>query len=92
MVPFNENDYSTKYFGDIDRSYLRGLNILSSVYDSDNKLIQKTEKELKSIKHKNILAYTATGLAFILSAIAIVVASKGFDTTVDFVQKLLSGT
>ncbi len=54
--------------------------------------IQKTEKELKSIKYKNILAYTATGLAFILSAIAIVIASKGIDNTMEFVQKLLSGT
>jgi len=54
--------------------------------------IQKTEKELKSIKFKNILAYTATGLAFVLSAIAIVVASKGFGNTMEFVKELLSGT
>ncbi len=53
---------------------------------------RQTEKELKSIKFKNRLAYTATGLAFILSAIAIVFASKGFDNTMEFVQKLLSGT
>ncbi len=54
--------------------------------------IKKTGKELKRVKLKNILSYTVTGLVFILSALAIVVASKGFSNTMDFIQKLISGT
>jgi len=53
---------------------------------------RQTEKELKSIKLKNILAYTSTGLAFILSVIGIVVASKGVDNTMEFVRNLIEGT
>jgi len=53
---------------------------------------QYTEKELKNIKKKNILAYIATGLGFILSAIGIVFLIKGVDTTLNFVQRLFSGT
>ena len=50
-----------------------------------------TKKELKVINLKNILAYTATGLVFILSAIGIVVASEGVDKTMEFVRSLIAG-
>ena len=54
--------------------------------------IQKTKQELTRVRLKNILAYTATGLVFILSAMGIVIGSKGMDKTMEFVRNLLSGT
>ena len=54
--------------------------------------IQKTKQELKLIKLKNALSYAATGLAFVLSAIAIVIASKGMDNTMEFFRNFFSGT
>ncbi|RLC31789.1 MAG: protein GumC [Deltaproteobacteria bacterium] len=54
--------------------------------------IQQTAKELKQIKRKNLLAYFATGFLFILSAVAIVMATKGVDKTMEFVRNFVSGT
>jgi polysaccharide chain length determinant protein (PEP-CTERM system associated) len=49
----------------------------------------RSENELKNIKRKEILAYTAVGLGFVLSAAGIVLATKGIDTTVEFFGNLL---
>lgn len=51
-----------------------------------------TERELKVLKRKNNFAYAGTGLVFILSAIGIVIATKGMDKTVEFVRNLFLGS
>lgn len=53
--------------------------------------LKLTERELKNIKFKNILAYSATGIVFILSAIGIVIAAKGMDNSMEFVRNFFSG-
>ena len=50
-----------------------------------------TEIELKKIKRKTILSYTATGLVFLLSATGIVIATKGMDKTMEFIRDFVAG-
>ncbi len=49
---------------------------------------QHTKMELKSRIRKNILAYSATGIVFILFAIGIVVATKGLDELMEKARNL----
>jgi len=53
--------------------------------------IRYTQKELKSIKWKKVLAFASVGIGFILSAVGIVLAIKGIDATLNFLKKILEG-
>ena len=53
--------------------------------------IRYTERELKSIKWKKVLAFSSVAAGFILSALGIVLAFKGVDTTLNFLKKILEG-
>jgi polysaccharide chain length determinant protein (PEP-CTERM system associated) len=48
-----------------------------------------TEGELRTMKRKRILAYATVTAAFVLSAVAIVLATKGVHDTVRFVKETL---
>ncbi|MCD6298456.1 MAG: protein GumC, partial [Deltaproteobacteria bacterium] len=50
--------------------------------------IRYTENELNRIKRKKIIAFACVGAGFVLSAIGIVLAVKGFDKTLDFVKNI----
>jgi len=50
--------------------------------------IRYTQRELKSIKRKKVLAFASVGIGFILSAVAIVSAIKGIDKTMDFIKDI----
>ncbi len=52
--------------------------------------IRYTEGELKSIKRKKVLAFASVGLGFVLSAIGIVIALKGVDTTLNYVRDIFA--
>lgn len=52
---------------------------------------QRTKEEIRKVKRNNILAYGATAILFILSAIGIVVAAKGWDKTIDFMRSFFIG-
>ena len=52
--------------------------------------IRYTEKELKSIKRKEVLAFASVGIGFILSALGIVFAFKGVDTTVNLIKGIFA--
>jgi len=52
--------------------------------------IRYTEKELKSIKRKKALAFASVGIGFILSALGIVFAFKGVDTTVNLIKGIFA--
>jgi len=52
--------------------------------------IRYTQWELKSMKIKNILALVSVAAAFILSAAGIVIAFKGVDKTLEFIQETLT--
>ncbi len=51
--------------------------------------IRYTEKEMKARKRKAFLAYATVSLGFVLSAMAIVMAYKGVERTVQFVKETL---
>jgi polysaccharide chain length determinant protein (PEP-CTERM system associated) len=53
--------------------------------------IRYTAREEKSIKRKKVLAAVCVGFGFFLSAIGIVFAVKGIDTTLSYVKELISG-
>jgi polysaccharide chain length determinant protein (PEP-CTERM system associated) len=53
--------------------------------------IRYTLREVKSIKRKKVLAAVCVGVGFFLSAIGIVFALKGVDTTLIYVKKVFSG-
>jgi len=52
--------------------------------------IRYTERELKGIKRKKILAFVSVGIGFILSGVGIVFAFKGVDTTVNLIKGILA--
>lgn len=54
--------------------------------------IRYSEKEEKRIKWKKAFAFTSVGLSFILSAIGLVLVTKGVDNTLEFVNKIFSST
>jgi polysaccharide chain length determinant protein (PEP-CTERM system associated) len=51
--------------------------------------IRYTQGELKRIKWKKVLAFASVGIGFILSAVGIVLAIKGPDATLNFLEKIL---
>jgi len=51
--------------------------------------IRYTERELRSIKRKKVLAFTSVAIGFIMSAAGIVLATKGVDKTLSFINKML---
>jgi polysaccharide chain length determinant protein (PEP-CTERM system associated) len=53
--------------------------------------IRYTLREVKSIKRKKVLAAVCVGVGFFLSAIGIVFAVKGVDTTLSYVKEIISG-
>ncbi len=53
--------------------------------------IRYTVREVKSIKRKKVLAAVCVGVGFFLSAIGIVFAVKGVDTTMSYVKAIISG-
>jgi polysaccharide chain length determinant protein (PEP-CTERM system associated) len=52
--------------------------------------IRYTERQLKSIKWKRAFAFASVAAGFILSAIGIVMATKGVDKTLNFIANILS--
>jgi len=52
--------------------------------------IRYTEKELRRIKRKNILAFASVTVGFVASAVGIVVAIKGVDVTMSYFKDVLS--
>jgi hypothetical protein len=52
--------------------------------------IRYTERELKGIKRKKILAFVSVGIGFILAAVGIVFAFKGVDTTVNLIKGIFA--
>jgi capsular polysaccharide biosynthesis protein len=52
--------------------------------------IRYTERELKSIRRKKVLAFASVAVGFILSAVAIVSAIKGVDKTMDFIKDIFA--
>jgi polysaccharide chain length determinant protein (PEP-CTERM system associated) len=52
--------------------------------------IRHTQRELRRIKWKKILAFTSVAVGFVLSAVGIVLATKGVDKTLNFVANILS--
>jgi hypothetical protein len=52
--------------------------------------IRYTQKELKSIKWKKVLAFASVGIGFILSAVGIVLAIKGPDATMNFIKDIFA--
>ncbi|NVM25485.1 MAG: protein GumC [Desulfobacterales bacterium] len=52
--------------------------------------IRYTQRELKSIKWKKVLAFASVGIGFILSAVGIVLAIKGPDATLNFIKNILA--
>ena len=52
--------------------------------------IRYTERELKSIKWRKALAFASVAVGFILSAVGIVLATKGVDKTLNFIKDILS--
>jgi polysaccharide chain length determinant protein (PEP-CTERM system associated) len=50
--------------------------------------IRYTQRELKRIKWKKALAFASVAMGFTLSAVGIVLAIKGVDTTLSFVKSL----
>ena len=48
-----------------------------------------TEKELRTIKVKKILAFFSECVGFVLSAASIVVAIKGMDKTIEYVKNMI---
>ena len=53
--------------------------------------IRYTQRELKSIKRKKVLAFASVAVGFILSATGIVFAVKGVEATLNFLKKILEG-
>jgi polysaccharide chain length determinant protein (PEP-CTERM system associated) len=53
--------------------------------------IRHSERELRSIKTKKILAFASVAVVFILSAFGIVFATKGIDKTMEFLKGILEG-
>jgi len=54
--------------------------------------IRYTERELKRIKMKKILAYSSVSIGFIASVFAILVATKGLDKTIKFFADFINRT
>jgi len=52
--------------------------------------IRYTQRELKRIKWKKVLAFASVAVGFILSAVGIVLSIKGVDTTVNFIKDIIS--
>ncbi len=52
--------------------------------------IRYTERELKGIKREKALAFASVAVAFVLSAVSIVLATKGVDKTLSFINDVLS--
>jgi hypothetical protein len=50
-----------------------------------------TERELKGIRRKKILAFASVAAGFVLSAFGILFATKGVDKTVNFLKGILEG-
>ncbi|MBW2616270.1 MAG: protein GumC [Deltaproteobacteria bacterium] len=50
--------------------------------------IRYTDRELRRMKRKQIMAYASVGVGFVLSAIGIVLAVKGVDTTINYVKSI----
>jgi hypothetical protein len=53
--------------------------------------IRYTERELKGIRRKKILAFGSVAVGFILSAFGILFATKGIDKTLTFLKGILGG-
>ena len=52
--------------------------------------IRYTEGELRRLKTKKALAFASVGLGFVLSAIGIVIALKGVDTTLNYIKNMFA--
>ncbi|MBW2345592.1 MAG: protein GumC [Deltaproteobacteria bacterium] len=50
--------------------------------------IRYTDRELRIIKRKQIMAYASVGMGFVLSAIGIVLAVKGVDATINYIKSI----
>ena len=53
--------------------------------------IRYSERELRGIKRKKILAFASVAVGFILSAFGILFATKGIDRTMNFLKGILEG-
>ena len=51
--------------------------------------IRYTEKELRSIKRRKILAFASVSIGFVASAVGIVIVTKGVDKTVEYMKNVL---
>lgn len=76
-------DTSFKTPGDVEEEFQ--LPVLVSMP------IRYTAGEVKSIKRKKVLAAVCVAFGFFLSAIGIVFALKGVDTTLSYVKEIISG-
>jgi hypothetical protein len=52
--------------------------------------IRYTERERKRIKWRKVLAFTSVAVGFILSAVGIVSAIKGVDSTISFIKDIFT--
>lgn len=50
--------------------------------------LRHTDRELRLIKRKQIMAYASVGVGFVLSAIGIVLAAKGLDPTINYIKNI----
>jgi len=48
-----------------------------------------TEKELKKMKTKEVIAYASVAAGFVVSVIVIILSTKGADATFEFISKIM---
>ena len=51
--------------------------------------IMYTEKELKKMKTKEVIAYASVAAGFVVSVIVIIISTKGADATFEFINKIM---
>ena len=51
--------------------------------------IMYTEKELKKMKTKEVIAYASVAFGFVVSVIVIILTTKGADATFEFINKIM---